>query len=197
MDSMLASPLCYLVPGLALVAAGTPLSRWLVPSVQFALLATGALINLDRSGWQAAALSLAAAGGLLLALVLTGLLSRTATFLIPISLAGLPLHAWAAVVPGFLLAGLVSAVIVRRSAGSGYLSVVVHETLDAAGLLGVTLGTGQVSKPDPARLPTPTEDSVSSDGPVGRAHRQRVRLCAYLGASVLGTGLLSLVLSLH
>jgi len=203
MAYLLASPASYLVPALWLIlAACFPKKMSTLPWPAPLLVAfVAAAVNFATNGLVVAIVSLGAAGVLFVLLIFTGLLSRLATFALPISLAGLPLLAWViALSPGLALSAILSVFLLRKAGGDGYVSMIVGETLSSTGILGAT-GGGSLKemKPDLTRLPLPVEQDEKltpvegNETSVVKASRQRVPLVLLLGLSTSVVGFVAVV----
>ena len=198
------SPYAYVLPAVWLLGCAafpaffSRLPWWVFAFAAFAVAGVNAYVN----GWLVGLVSLASASVLLLLLVFTGLLSRLATFALPVTLAGLPPLAWiVAIAPGLAFAGLASVFLLRKAGGKGYVSMVMGETLSSTGILGVTSGSSMKDmKPDLSRLPLPLEgeqdvpeSSSGDDSPIRAAGRKKIPFLLFLGLSVLAVGLVILL----
>lgn len=171
---------CIFVAALALVPP-----KFVVPQpVYFCAAVTLAAANAWFNGWATALLSLTAAAVLFVVLVLTRLMSsRRAVYGLAVAAAGIPVLQWWVLLPGLLLAALVAAVQLRRTAGAGYVTAVTGETFAA---IGATSPSGVLGLPVPDlnRLPVPSPESLSEKSNVGRAHRTQTPLLPLLATGM-------------
>jgi hypothetical protein len=139
-------------------------------------------------GWLSALITTVIAVVLLIALISTGLLTRTTTFALPVLLLTLPVTAWVALVPGFLLALAHGIGQLRRREGSWFVFMVANETVSAMGAQNLIAGSFMVNKPDLARIPTPKR-TATENGP-------QVPMLSYLGLGLCVTACLAAVLNI-
>lgn len=193
MNAFLAPFASYLIPFFYLSVLVIFLRRRKIPALAHFSVATLAItVNIIVNGSGAALRTSLLAGAIFILLILSGILSREGTIILPIVLLSFPIAGWIAVVPGILLAGIVSLWRVKRATNRDYLTSVAFDILHATGIAGAL--NGQIVKPDFGLLPIPTEQSMKSAGAVGRAHRLKINLNAYLAASVGATGILAVLL---
>lgn len=200
MSALIAPALAYLIPclylwGLTFARSKAAKGPW---SVHAVVALAGAVVNAAVSGWMAAAVSVAVAAVLFLILVFGRILTRVGTFCLPATFACLPVvPAAAALGIGLGLAAAWSAVLLRRAAGPGYLSMLTGETFAATGLTGLSGGGSRFrdSLPDPGRLPLPEtgQGGQGEDNPVANAMGKKVALPAFLALSLSAAGAVSLL----
>ena len=119
------------------------------------------------------------------------LLSKNGVFSLPIALLALPVMAWIAFLPGFLVVVIVSVVRISRLAGTGYIR---NLGIDAALSMGVAEAlSGNLAKVSIVNLPIPTAADKKQTGKIGDVHRATINLFFYLGVSVALFGIITLI----
>lgn len=194
MSMFLASPVSYLLPSLYLILLVLLAKRYSMPtSIHLGFAVIGLGMNIFINGFWGGMRAFALASIVFLFLVITGLLSRSGTFSIPIALLSLPVMSWVAFLPGLLLATIVSIVGLRKATSNNYIVSVVMNTLVATGALD--LFSNQKAKPDlQALLPLPQGSTVGDDLTLsGKASRAKINLNAYLAISVTAVGIFAIL----
>jgi hypothetical protein len=158
--------------------------------IHFSIGMLAVLSNIFINGSGAALRTTLLAGVVFILLILSGILSKEGTIILPIALLSLPVMGWVAVIPGFLVAGLVSLWRVKRATNKDYITSVAFDVLSATGISSAL--SGQIVKPNFGLLPIPNEQSMKSEGSVGKAHRLKINLNAYLAVSVGLVGILAI-----
>ena len=190
MNALLVSPASYIIPSLYLLSLTLLSKKYTPPIFIHGLVAiTGLSLNIIFNGLGAGLRSLGLAFTIFLFLVFTGILSKSGTFVLPVSLVALPVLSWIAFFPGIFLLGLVSLWKIRKVTSNAYLASIAVDTLDAIGVLDAL--NGKVSKPNIDLLPIPgnSEDDVSEK--TKKAKSIKVNLNLYLGVSIMMVGLIA------
>lgn len=141
----------------------------------------GIAVNVAVNGWIPAGVAVAAGLVIIGGMLLLGILTRSSLVILPVLLLSMPVLAWVALIPGYVVAGAVSAYRLRKVAGSGYVSMVAAETISGVGgdpMAQTPLGA---SKPDTARIPLVDETMGEWSASVAAV---KVRLSGYLLAGV-------------
>lgn len=149
------------------------------------------LSNLLINGWISALISLILSSLITVLFVFTKVVSRNVTLAYVFPLAALPYTLWWVILPGFLLAGAIAAVKLRKIAGKGYLSMVSGETMTALGATPNSLGL-PMSKPQPNRLPI-MSSSEAGNGLANKVASQRIMVSAYALAGMVLSGTIYLI----
>ena len=182
MTTFLAPFTSYLIPFFYLSILVIFLRKRRIPLIMhFSVGMLAILSNIIVNGPGAALRAVLLVGAVFILLILSGILSREGTVIVPITLLSLPVMGWIAIVPGFVLAGLVSLWRLKQVTSKDYLTSVAFDILHATGITSAL--SGSITKPDFAILPIPTEQSMKSEGPLGRAHQLKINLNAYLAVS--------------
>ena len=195
MNALLASPISYVVPSLYLLSLTLLPKKYSIPGVIHILVALAGLsLNIVFNGLGSSLLSLGLASIIFFALVMTGILSKTGTFALPVSLVALPFLGWIAFLPGLFILGFVSIWKIRKVASTGYIASVALDTLNAIGALDAL--NGKVAKPNLSMLPIPNSNEEPVLEKEINAQKIKVNLNLYLGMSVMLIGLLAYYKSL-
>lgn len=178
-ESFVASTLAYVAPSvyLGILVAAYKSNRALPKKFHLFSAIAVFVISLVVNGAKSSLISLGAASGLFILIVLTGLLSRTSIFAISICAMALPIKTWWVFIFAIILAGVASFFRLRRVAGREYVSMIAGETV-AALTSGQTVIPG-LNKPDLKRLPLPDSNN-ESESPIGQAMREKVYLPMFL-----------------
>ena len=190
MNVLLATPASYVLPSLYLISLALFSKKFTLPISFHGLISILAFTsNLLLNGLGASLRSLALALAVFLFLMITGILSKTGTFALPISLLALPVLSWVAILPGLFLLGMVSIWKIWRSTSKGYLASIALDTLNAIGAIDAL--NGRVAKPNLSMLPIPNPNEPPILNIEAQAHKIKVNLNLYLGISVMLVGLLA------
>ena len=155
-------------------------------------LATMVASNIFFNGFYTSLRSLGLALTIFIFLLLSGILSKSGTFAIPIALSALPITAWAGFLPGFIVISILAVAKLVRVAGTDYVKTLATDTADSLGAPGILSGTSL--KVSFGNLPVPDEKGLQDNSPAGEAKRIKINVSLYLGLSLAITGILSLLI---
>ena len=190
MQILFSTPASYILPSIYLLFLAFFSKKYSIPIIFHALVAVLIFAsNLIFNNFGASLRSLGLALIILLFLVASGVLSKTGTFALPISLLALPVLSWVAIFPGLFLLGIVSIWKIWRSTSKGYLASIALDTLNAIGAIDAL--NGRVAKPNLSMLPIPNPNEPPILNIEAQAHKIKVNLNLYLGISVMLVGLLA------
>lgn len=124
-----------------------------------------------------------AVGSLFLSMILfivflyARLLARNTLFAIATVGVGLSILQWWIFLPGLVIAGIVSAIRLRKTAGKGYVTMLANETMFSTGVNG-----GLLAKPDLSRVPLPdtSEEIQTKNTPIAKAQQIKLPLLKYV-----------------
>ena len=201
MKYFLAPAVAYLAPALYLFVLGLLATRSSKSSSLKAtfstlqnmlFLATMVASNIFFNGFYTSLRSIGLALTIFIFLLLSGILSKSGTFAIPIALSALPITAWAGFLPGFIVISILAVAKLVRVAGTDYVKTLATDTADSLGAPGILSGTSL--KVSLGNLPVPDEKGLQDNSPAGEAKRIKINVSLYLGLSLAITGILSLLI---
>jgi hypothetical protein len=183
------SPILFLPSCLYFASLLTPVGRrWALQGAALAA-AVGVALMVANVGVAGALVSVGAALVVGLFLGLTGAGSATTALVLMVSLGTLPVGGWPYPLAGFVLAGAIAALRLRKDKGSGYLSMVTGETIAALGVQGAMPG-----KPDLSRLQLEDAETKESTERGASPKRRAIRLPAYFLVTTIAGAAASFVI---
>lgn len=198
MRSLLAPAVAYLAPALYLLVLGfsaafsnkkSNLKATFSTQQNMISLATMIASNIFFNGFYASLRSIALSAFIFIFLLISGILSKSGTFAIPITLVALPIMSWTGILPGFILISILALAKLVKVAGKDYVKAVAIDTVDSVGAPGILSGTSL--KISLSNLPVPDEKGLQDQSIAGEAKRVKINYSLYLGVYLALVGISS------